>query len=43
MRVAVEANFVACIPDFGQLSGEGFDAVGWGKEGGGDVVFGVEF
>ena len=43
VRVAMESDFVACIPDFGQLFGEGLDAVGWREESGFDVVFAIEF
>lgn len=42
MSVAVQADFMAGVADFGELGRERFDAVGWGEEGGFDVVFGVE-
>jgi len=42
VRVAVQADFVAGVADFGDLRREGLEAVGGGKEGGFDVGFGEE-
>jgi len=38
VRVAVQADFVAGVADFGDLGREGLEAVGRGEEGGFDVV-----
>lgn len=43
VRVAVQPDLVACVPDFGELLWERFDAVGRGEESGFDVVFAVQF
>ena len=40
VRVAVQADFVAGVADFGDLGGERLEAVGRGEEGGFDAGFG---
>lgn len=42
MRVAVQAQFVACVADAGEVMGERFESVAGDEEGCGDVVTGEE-
>ena len=42
VSVAVKGEFVTRVTDFGKLTWEALDAVGWSEEGGFDGVFGEE-